>query len=157
MTESLPDIISRAGNRLLLARNSGEVLEAKNIAEAALHYAKVTKAANETHADCLRIITRAEMRMANEIDADPHLGKHGGDRSNVRGPDLEDIGVSRQRLSEWREVRDAGEQVVEGALRRAISEGRAPTKGEILPSHYEVPSGDFGRRKRFLTALEMTK
>lgn len=40
----------------------------EHLAEAALHYAKVTKAANETHADCLRIITRAESRMADEVD-----------------------------------------------------------------------------------------
>jgi hypothetical protein len=47
------------------------------------------------------------MRMANEIDADPDIGKHGGDGSKVRGPDLEDVGVPKQRLSEWREIRSA--------------------------------------------------
>jgi hypothetical protein len=61
--DSLPTLLSRAGQRLLYARTSAQVLEAKKIAELALHYAKVTNAANETHADCLRIITRAEMRM----------------------------------------------------------------------------------------------
>jgi hypothetical protein len=33
-----------------------------------LHYVKVTKAANETHADCLHIIIRAESRIADEVD-----------------------------------------------------------------------------------------
>lgn len=147
MNESLPDIISRAGNRLLLARNSGEVLEAKQVAEAALHYAKVTKAANETHADCIRIITRAEMRMANEVDADPDIGRHGGDRIKVRGPDLEDLGISKQRLSEWREVRDAGNDVVESALNRALAEGRAPTKAEILQAAREIRGERQGDKK----------
>ena len=55
-SENLPALIDRAGQRLLGARTSGEVLEAKYIAEAALHYARVTKAANDTQADCLRII-----------------------------------------------------------------------------------------------------
>lgn len=51
--ENLPGLLARAGQRLLDARTSAEVLEAKKLAEAALHYAKVTKAANETHADCI--------------------------------------------------------------------------------------------------------
>jgi hypothetical protein len=66
--DRLPAIITRASARLMEARDSAEVLEAKQTAEAALHFAKLTKATNETHADCLRIITRAEMRMADEID-----------------------------------------------------------------------------------------
>ena len=77
--DSLPALLSRAGQRLLYARTSAQVLEAKKIAELALHYAKVTNAANETHADCLRIITRAEMRMADEVDA---LDKNKGGRRN---------------------------------------------------------------------------
>ena len=66
---SLPALIDRARSRLAEARTSAEVLEAKAIAESALHYARITRAANETQADCLRMIVRAEMRMANEIDA----------------------------------------------------------------------------------------
>jgi hypothetical protein len=42
MTEGLPAIITRAGQRPD-ARNSGELLEAKKLAEAALRCAKVTK------------------------------------------------------------------------------------------------------------------
>ena len=61
----LPALIVRSAARLMQAKSSAEVLEAKGLAQAALHYARVTKAANETHADCLRIITRADcMRMA---------------------------------------------------------------------------------------------
>jgi len=37
----------------------------------ALHFAKVTLAANETHADRLRMIVRAEMQMADETDRKP--------------------------------------------------------------------------------------
>ena len=100
---------------------SAEILEAKAFAEAALHYAKVAKAANETHADCLRIITRAEMRMANEIDR----GQAGGEvatpgRVNARSQGIstfDKLGLDSRRVSEWREVPDAGEEVVEGAIR----------------------------------------
>lgn len=139
--ENLPALIDRAGNRLLEAKSSAEVLEAKKIAEAALHYARITKAANETHADCIRIITRAEMRMANEIDrgrAEGDLvGSHGGKPSEDRAV-LEDIGVSRQRVSEWRDLRDAGPDVVETTIGKALSEGRAPTKSEILKAAQEI-------------------
>lgn len=142
MSENLPSLINRAGMRLLEAKSSAEVLEAKKIAEAALHYARVTKAANETHADCIRIITRAEMRMANEIDE----GKASGELASQGRPDktseartfLEDIGVSKQRVSEWRDLRDAGDEVVETAIGKALSEGRAPTKSEILNAAREI-------------------
>ena len=65
------------------------------LGEAALHYAKVTGAAkaNETHTDCLRIIIRAEMRMADEIDR----GQATGDPARridtlKRGPDARSSG-----------------------------------------------------------------
>lgn len=69
----------------------------------------------------MRIIVRAEIRMANEIDAGQERGEVAKPNQPVtryvRSADipakLEDLGVSRQRLSEWRDVRDAGEQVVE--------------------------------------------
>ncbi len=140
-TASIPALLTQAGQRLLDARTSGEVLEAKKLAEAALHYARVTKAANDTHADCLRIITRAEIRMADEIDrgqASGEVARPGGDRDSiVQAPDnrseatYDDLGISRQRVSEWREIRDAGEEVVEQAIQSALDEGRAPTKFDI--------------------------
>jgi phage N-6-adenine-methyltransferase len=136
---SLSMLLSRAGQRLLDARSSGEVFEAKKIAEMALHLAKVTHAANETHADCLRVITRAEVRMADEIDRGQEAGevaKAGGDRTIVRSEDngevtFGDLGISRQRVSEWREIRDAGEDAVEQAIKATLDEGRAPTKEDI--------------------------
>jgi N6-adenosine-specific RNA methylase IME4 len=145
--ENLPGLLARAGQRLLDARDAAEVLEAKKLGEFALHLAKVTKAANETHADCLRIITRAEMRMADEIDRGQAAGevRTQADNQLVRVPDklgFEDLGIARQRLSEWREIRDAGESVVETAITKALSEGRAPTKAEIL----ETAKGFYAER-----------
>src|ERR1700730_17314036 len=123
---TLPELLSQAGQRLLDARSSGEVLEAKRWAEPALALARVTKAANETHADCLRVITRAEMRMAEEIDRGQETGEVARPtdtlRQNVvvRGADndaepatFSDLGIARQRVAEWRKMHDAGEDVVE--------------------------------------------
>ena len=143
---SLPLLIDRASARLAEARTAGEVLEARDMARAALDLAralaKVTEVANETQADCLRIINRAQGRLATEVDQAQQRGevqRAGGDRrsATARAPrttaavTLSEIGVSRQRLSEWREVRDAGEDAVEEAINTALSEGRAPTQADI--------------------------
>jgi hypothetical protein len=68
-------------------------------------------AANDTHADCLRIITRAEIRMANEVDAGQRRGEvarsdgstnqwpqEGARASGTLSSTLADLGVSSQRL-----------------------------------------------------------
>lgn len=131
---SLPSLIDRASGRLMQARSSAEVLEAKAIAEMALHYARVTKAANESHADCLRIITRAEIRMANEIDAAQERGdlpRRGQHAAHAQGSGMSDVGIDTRRIAEWRDTRDAGEEVVEAAIQGALAEGRAPTKSDI--------------------------
>lgn len=133
---NLPALIDRACSRLAEARTSAELLEVKAIAEAALHYAKITQAANETHADCLRMIVRAEMRMADEIDKGQERGELAtqGQRSNVRASDVSDLGelgIDRRRVSEWRDTRDAGETVVQAAIDAALIDGRAPTKADI--------------------------
>jgi ParB family chromosome partitioning protein len=137
---NIPALLFRAGNRLLEARTYAEVLEARQLAQAALHYAKITKAANETHADCLRIITSAEMRMADEVDRAQEAGEieqHGGDRkikiqsSDLDLPTLSDLGIDVRRLHEWREIRDAGPEAIEKAIQVALEKGRFPTKSGI--------------------------
>ena len=135
--ENLPTMIDRAASRLSDARTSGEILEAHQIAQIALHFAKVTKAAKETHADCLRIIVRAEMRMADAVDegqASGQIAGPGDDKSNVRTSDittLDEIGVRRQRLSEWRALRDAGPDAVDAAFDELLAGGKVPTQSGI--------------------------
>ena len=129
---SLPALIDRACQRLVQARTSAEVMEAKAIAEAALHYAKITQAANETHADCLRMIVRAEMRMADEIDRGQESGEIARPgRPAANSPKFGDLGIDDRRVAEWRDVRDAGMDVVESAISEALQEDRAPTKSDI--------------------------
>jgi hypothetical protein len=143
---SVPALIDRAAARLATARSSGEMLEARRIAQAALHYAKIAKAASNVQADCLRIIVRAEMLMANAIDSGRESGEvasKGGDTTIPRGPGvatLEEIGVSSQRLSEWRELRDAGETRVLAAIHAQLADDRVPTKSGIK----SVLAGDSG-------------
>ena len=106
---NLPALIDSATRHLAEAKTSAELLQARDVAKAALHYAKITKATNATQADCLRIIIAAQTRMADEIDK----GRDGGkirtqaDNQLVQNPDkhsYEDLGVTRQRVSEYRKT-----------------------------------------------------
>src|SRR5512147_2818180 len=52
--------------------------------------------------------------------------------SAVRTPyPAEELGISRQRVAEWRELRDAGEHVIDEAIQAALDEGRAPTNADV--------------------------
>ena len=140
--QTLPGLLARAGQQLLDARDAAEVLEAEELGELALHLAKVTKAANETHADCLRIIARAEMRMADEIDrgqasGEVHLTVRSKPRTSSRQLTMSSE-IDKRRVTEWREIRDAGEAAVEAAIKRALDEGHAPTKALILEAAKEI-------------------
>jgi hypothetical protein len=71
----LPALIDRARSRLAEARTLQELLDARAVAMAARHYARVTRASNETQAGCLLLIKRAEIRLADEIDAMQEKGE----------------------------------------------------------------------------------
>jgi hypothetical protein len=106
------------------------------MAQAALHYARVTKAANESHADCVRIITRAEIRMAMEIDTKPSAQGQRRDLNFLQTskevtPTLEDLGINPGRVHEWRELAEAGPEAVEEAITAALDEGHPPTRAGI--------------------------
>lgn len=152
---SLPALIDRARTRLAEARTSAEILEVRAAAKVALHYAKLLEAANETQADCLLLIKRAEMRLVEEVRSARDQGevaRNGGDRKSgisVRTPDtdpatLDELGLSRQRFAEWSEVYDAGgEAVVDEAIQAALDEGRAPTNADVQRA---VKGGHFRAR-----------
>lgn len=77
------------------------------------------------------ITARAEIRMANKIDAAQSGGaiKTRADNQHVRSSDklgMDDLGLDRRRVTEWRELRNAGQEI-QGAL----AEGHPPTKSEI--------------------------
>jgi hypothetical protein len=138
--ESPLALISRARSLLKHARSAVEVLKAKDMAAAALHLAKLTRATNETHADCVRTIVLAESLVADQVDAAQERGelarkdRHPG---SVRSSDteqpatLDEVGIKRQRLIEWRRRRDAGSEVIEEAIKEALDHDRAPTLADV--------------------------
>ena len=67
-------LIDRVRSRLAEARTLQELLDARAVAMAARHYARVTRASNETQAGCLLLIKRA-VRLADEIDAMQEKGE----------------------------------------------------------------------------------
>jgi hypothetical protein len=73
------------------------------------------------------IIARAEIRMADELDEKPSAQGRRTDlvpNGNEVAPTIGELGLSRRKVHEWRQLRDAGgeplvESIVKGALARA--------------------------------------
>ncbi len=94
---------------------------------------------SETRAECLRFLKLAEIRLANEIDSAQARGeikKRGKPNGNLRSSEVlpatyDELGISYQRVAEWRMLRDAGEEIVDAVIQAALDEGRAAgrTKG----------------------------
>ena len=78
--------------------------------------------------------------MADEIDRGQASGKVAsqGRQSNVRSPDisnLDDLGATRQRVSEWRRVCDAYDEVRDLRRNNVTDQGRcAPPARHFYPS-----------------------
>ena len=124
---SIPALIDRASNRLLAARNSAELLEARDWADMAYTAAKkavslleakgafneVRDAARNVQADALRIISRAQIRLADEYDAAQARGdvaSDGGDRISIsdgKTATVAEIGLTSKDIHTARQVRDA--------------------------------------------------
>jgi hypothetical protein len=157
--DSLPALLDRAASALAAAKDSAEVLEARDMARVAYDAAKSAgrlaraKQAHDTvlsqvyraQADALMIEARAKMRLAEEYDAAKEAGEvagHGGNRGNqhvakVAGPDLAtiaDIGLSKQEISDARQIRDAEKAepgIAQRALNAMLDRGEEPTKAKL--------------------------
>jgi len=140
-SDTLPALIDRATQALASARNSAEVLEARDMARVAYDSAKSAgrmSKAKGAHDDMLGVVyrmqadaalieARAKMRLADEYDAAQERGelaKRGGDRltkvpNGNNAPTAADIGLSRKDIHEARKIRDA-EQKNPGLAARAL-------------------------------------
>ena len=164
-TESLPALIDRAAKALADAKDSAEVLEARDMARVAYDAAKSAgrlakaKQAHDTvlsqvyraQADALMIEARAKMRLAEEYDAAQERGEVGksGTRTDlvpveneVRPATAADIGLTRKEIHEARQVRDA-EKAEPGIAQRAINamleRGEEPTKAKLNREIFNKP------------------
>jgi hypothetical protein len=126
---SLPALIDRASRRLIEARSSAEVLEAKHIAEAALHHAG--RGRNPRRLFAHHHAGRDAHGRGNRPRPGEWHPRAAGDRQSIARSSgnasetlYRDLGIDGQRVSEWRMLRDAGpETVEEGTIRNFVRGG----------------------------------
>lgn len=151
--EALPDLIDRARSALDSARTYAEVLEAKELAGAAVdagkRAARLARAkdafnnlmprVHRAQADALQIEAAAKMRMADEYDAAQERGEVRTQADNQHVPDgnklsTADLGISRKDIHEARIIRDAEKAqpgIVRDTLNEAVEAGEEPTRARV--------------------------
>jgi len=160
-SETLPVLIDRATAALEAARNSAEILEARDMARVAYDAAKsagrmarakqahdrIVAKVHRSQAHALAIRARAEMRLAQEYDDAQGRGEVaslGGNRGNQfasvsRGnaATSSDLDLARKDIHEARQFRNA-EEAEPGAINRAldgmIKRGQEPTRAALRRS-----------------------
>lgn len=159
-SETLPVLIDRATAALDNARDSAEVLEARDMARMAYDAAKsagrIAKAkqahdsiisdVHRAQAHALAIRARAEMRLAEEYDAAQERNevRKQGERANLSEGKVStaDIGLSYKDVHEARQLRDA-ENAEPGLIRRSldamIERGEEPTRAALKREVIERP------------------
>lgn len=150
---ALPTLVDRAAQALMGARNSAEVLEARDLAGFAYDTAKRTArlakakaahddligAAHRAQAHALEIEAQAKHRLADEYDAAQERGEVATRSDQNLLPDekkvsVADLGLSHKDIYEARQIRDA-ERADPGIIRRTLDQQLAarqePTKAEM--------------------------
>ena len=169
-SESLPTLIDRASAALASARDSAEVLEARDLARVAYDAAKSAgrmAKAKQAHdsliadihraqAHALAIRARAEMRLAEEYDDALDRGEvaKSGQRNdlvvgnNEVKPTAADLGIRRDEIHEARKFRDA-ERADPGVIRRTIEgmvdRGEEPTRAALRKEITAKPKPQMAR------------
>lgn len=169
-SESLPTLIDRASAALASARDSAEVLEARDLARVAYDAAKSAgrmAKAKQAHdnliadihraqAHALAIRARAEMRLAEEYDDALDRGevaKSGQRNDLVAGnnevkPTAADLGIRRDEIHDARKFRDA-ERADPGVIRRTIEgmvdRGEEPTRAALRKEITAKPKPQMAR------------
>jgi hypothetical protein len=131
---NLPALIDRARFRLETARTSAEALEARTMAEAARHFAKLLRASNEVQADCLRLIDRAEKLIGTELIAAKESGevaKVGQPRVSSTASRIHDLGISYDESAYFQRRARTPDSVIDRAIQKALEEDRAPLKKDL--------------------------
>ena len=185
---ALGALIDGAADRFLQAKNAADILDAQmragfayDAAKAAARMASAKGAHDDViarvyrlQADALEIESMAKRRLADEYDAAQTRGDvqvRGGDRKsaeiNVPGrnidhkaPTAEDIGLTRKKIHEARQVRDAMEReagIVRRVLDHILEAGDEPTKAKlnkvILGKAKEIRTEKMARSRAVKTAL----
>jgi len=148
---TLPALVDRAASALMSARDSAEVLEARDMARVAYDAAKsagrivraksahdeIIAAVYRAQGHALAIEARAKIRLADEYDAAQERGEVAVQGAHVAGDNMmstADLGLRRDEIFEARQLRDA-ELAEPGIVERVIAartEAREePTKAAL--------------------------
>lgn len=165
-SDTLPSLIDRAATALASARDSGEVLEARDMARLAYDAAKsagriarakkahdeVIGAVYRAQADALLIEARAKMRLADEYDGAQERGEVASDGRPKSVADCNgipstaaDLGLRRDEIHEARQLRNMERDnpgMIEGTLNELVERGEEPTKAAIKHVHVSANSGN---------------
>jgi hypothetical protein len=125
------------------ARTLAEVMDAVNLARLARRIADIVKASNVARGAALGLEVEGKIRVAEEYQAARAVGKAdapGGDRKSIiphsAGDDqratLQEIGLTSQRLSEWRQLAKRGTRFCLQLIDEILAEEREPTYTEVL-------------------------
>lgn len=139
-----------------------DALYAMNIAEAARVYAEQMRLGTSASNHATAIKVKAELKLAEIVDhgqANGTIATHGGDRqSNVRPPDVESIGVSRQKVYEARKLRTAlpDATAVDAVVDEANEKGEAVSRQQLLKmaTHYSSATGEWSTPDDLFLALD---
>lgn len=152
-TASLPSLVRRAADQLAKATSAAEVLDARDMANAAYDAAKSAariaraKGAHDeliakvhrAQADALEIEAMAKRRLADEYDAAQERGEVATRADQNLLPErkkvsVSDLGLTHKTIHEARQIRDA-ERLDPGIVNRTVMErldaGHEPTKAAL--------------------------
>ncbi len=164
---SLPALVHAAAAALASAETAAEVLDARAMATFAYDKARsaariatarkahrdVVDAARRAQADALEIETKADIRLADEVDAAQAAGlvRRPGQRGKVlprtednSPPRLRDAGINSKELHVARSVRDAIARQPAGLkpiLEDILANGSEPTRGLLRRTLRSIRSG----------------
>jgi N6-adenosine-specific RNA methylase IME4 len=144
--------LAEADRLLEVAATAPELLDLRNMAEHARILAQQLRLGTSAINHATVIKMRAERKIADVVDAGQAAGEIAdqGQRSNVRGPDvssLDDLGITRQRLAEFRTVRDRYTDDELRDLERAATETDRLLSRDMLVRRagWELREGKQGR------------
>lgn len=157
-SEALPSLIDRAATALSGARDSAEVLEARDLARVAYDAAKsagriarakkahdeVLSAVYRAQADALLIEARAKSKLADEYDAAQERGEvagHGGGKSNLEKAKVNDLQLRYDEIHEARQIRNIERDnpgLIERTLNEMVERGEEPTKAALKAANYRT-------------------
>lgn len=152
--ENLPAMIEAAATRLAAAKSSGEVLEARDMAQVAFEAAKsagrmarakrahddVIAAAYRVQGDALAIQSRAKMRLADEYDAAQDRGEVATGRpksldvAETFQATASALGLRHDEIYEARQLRNIELEapgIIEDAIQAVVQRGEEPSKAAV--------------------------